>query len=150
MVKKVIQFVFKITSNLQSLGLLLIRLILAYNFYATAIVKWEDIQSVADWFESLNIPLAKFNAYFVATIEMLSVFLFAMGIATRLISLLLIPTILVAIYTVHWENGYAVGDNGYEIPLYYLSMLFVLLGFGSGKVSLNYFLYRLSIWPYKK
>lgn len=150
MVKKVIQFVFKTTSNLQSLGLLLIRLILAYNFYATAIVKWEDIQSVADWFESLNIPMAKVNAYFVATIEMSSVVLFTIGLGTRLMSFLLIPTLSVAIYTVHWENGFTASDNGYEIPLYYLSMLFVLLGFGSGKVSLNYFLYRLSIWPYKK
>lgn len=150
MIKKTLQFIFITSSNFQSLGLLFIRLLLAYNFYTTAKVKWEDIQSVADWFESLNIPVAKFNAYFVASIEMLSVFLFAMGIGTRIISLLLIPTILVAIYTVHWENGYAVGYNGYEIPLYYLTMLIVLLGFGSGKFSLNYLIKRFSIWPYNK
>lgn len=150
MTNKALQIIFNTTSNFQSLGLLGIRLILAYNFYTTAKVKWEDIQSVADWFETLSIPLPKLNAYVVATIEMTSVILFIIGIGTRIMASLLIPTLLIAIYTVHWENGYNVGDNGYEIPLYYLAMLFVLLGFGSGKISLNYLLNKLSVWPYSK
>ena len=150
MIKKLEDLVFKTTSNFQSLSLLALRLILAYNFYITAKVKWEDIQSVADWFESLNIPMAKLNAYFVATIEMTAVVVFIIGFGTRVLAFLLILALLVAIYTVHWENGYSVGDNGYEIPLYYIGMLLILVAFGSGKLSLNYLLQRFNSWPYKK
>ena len=46
---------------------------------------------------------------------------------------------MVAIKTVHWENGFPAGENGYEIPLYYLLMLITLMCFGSGKISLDHF-----------
>jgi putative oxidoreductase len=49
---------------------------------------------------------------------------------------------LVAIKTVHWENGFAAGDNGYEIPLYYMIMLLSLLFTGAGRISVDYLLAR--------
>jgi putative oxidoreductase len=140
--KKALHYFINCCNNLQSIALLGIRLILAYNFYTTAIVKWEDINSVAEWFESMNIIFPKAHAYFVASIEMLAVFAFILGIGTRLISIILIPVLAVAIYTVHLQNGYSVGNNGYEIPLYYILMLLVLIGFGAGKLSIDNFLKR--------
>lgn len=113
---------------------------MAYNFYTTAIVKWEDINSVVEWFTSMNIIFPKANAYFVASIEMIAVFAFILGIGTRIVSIILMPVLAVAIYTVHFQNGYSVGNNGYEIPLYYILMLTILLSFGSGKLSLDNFL----------
>jgi hypothetical protein len=32
----------------------------------------------------------------------------------------LIITMIVAIVTVYWENGFEAGENGFEIPLYYI------------------------------
>ena len=47
---------------------------------------------------------------------------------------------VVAIVTVHLGHGFEAGNNGFEIPLYYLIMLFTLLVYGSGKYSLDYLL----------
>ncbi len=47
---------------------------------------------------------------------------------------------LVAIFTVHIGNGFAAGDNGFEIPFYYLLMLFSLMAFGAGKYSIDHIL----------
>jgi putative oxidoreductase len=44
---------------------------------------------------------------------------------------------LVAIKTVHFENGFSAGENGYEIPLYYIIMLLILLFNGGGKISID-------------
>jgi len=44
---------------------------------------------------------------------------------------------LVAIKTVHWANGFEAGNNGFEIPLYYLLMLFVLFVYGGRRFSLD-------------
>lgn len=45
---------------------------------------------------------------------------------------------LVAIKIVHWANGFEAGENGFEIPLYYLIMLFTLFVFGPGRLSLDH------------
>lgn len=122
----------------QDLSLLFFRLILAYGFWEPAKTKWADINSVAEWFGGMGIFAPKLNAYLAATTEMTGVFLLALGLGTRLISIPLIITMIVAIKTVHWENGFPAGDNGYEIPMYYFLMLFTLLAFGSGKISVDY------------
>ena len=49
---------------------------------------------------------------------------------------------LVAIVTVHLGNGFEAGSNGFEIPLYYLLMLFALLINGAGKISLDNLIIR--------
>lgn len=132
----------------QDLPLLFLRLILAYGFWEPAKMKWgigqneyttsESINSIAEWFEGMGIFAPKLNAYLAASTEMAGVFLLALGLGTRLISFPLIITMIVAIKTVHWENGFAAGDNGYEIPLYFMLMLITLMCFGPGKLSIDY------------
>ena len=118
---------------------------LAYGFWEPATKKWDDINSIAEWFASLGVPAAKLNAYMAATTEMVGVFLLTLGWGTRLISIPLIITMIVAIKTVHWANGFAAGENGYEIPLYYMLMLFVLITFGPGRISIDYLVKRNAI-----
>ena len=127
----------------KDVALLFTRLILAYGFYEPAKTKWADIHSVAEWFGSLGIPAPTLQAYLAATTEMAGTFLLILGLGTRLISLPLIITMLVAIKTVHWENGFPAGDNGYEIPLYFILMLFTLVSFGAGKLSLDHFIKKM-------
>lgn len=122
--------------------LLLIRLVLAYGFYGPATKKWSNIQDIADWFAGMNIPLPKLSAYLAAGTESLGVLLLTLGLATRIISIPLMIVMLVAIKTVHWENGFDAGNNGFEIPLYYLLMLLTLFFFGPGKASLDYLLWH--------
>lgn len=122
----------------QDLPLLFLRLILAYGFWEPAKTKWADINSVAEWFEGMGIFAPKLNAYLAASTEMAGVFLLILGLGTRIICIPLIITMIVAIKTVHWENGFAASDNGYEMALYYMLMLITLMCFGPGKLSIDY------------
>lgn len=141
--KKLILKFNKGTDKGQSVALLGLRLILAYGFYITAKVKWEDINSVAEWFGTIGIPAPKLNAYLAATTEMAGVFLLTLGLGVRFISIPLIITMLVAIKTAHWGNGFAASDNGFEIPLYYILMLLTLTTFGGGKLSADFLIEKL-------
>ena len=139
---KIIELYKKTSSRCQSalgdLPSLFFRLILAYGFYKPAMMKWGNINGIAEWFGSMGIPMPTLNAYLVASTEMAAVILLPLGLATRFISFPLIITMLVAIFTVHFSNGFEAGNNGFEIPFYYLLMLFALLINGGGKISLDY------------
>jgi len=124
-------------TNLQDIPLLFFRLILAYGFFGPAMMKWNNIGNVAEWFGSMGIPMPTLNAYLAASTEMAGVVLLALGLGTRLISIPLIFTMFVAIVTVHLGNGFEAGNNGFEIPLYYILMLFALFINGAGKISLD-------------
>jgi len=158
---KICRWVTPVTENLQSVALLLIRLILAYTFFAPAMMKWADIGATASWFEYMGIPLPTLNAYMAAGTEMAGVVLLTLGLFSRLISIPLLVTMFVAIVTVHGTNGYNVisetlqwsdayinGEqvlgtvvflqNGYENVLNYIAMLLVVVSFGPGKISLDH------------
>lgn len=137
---KKIQEIINRSYKIQDFVLLALRLVLAYGFFNPAMMKVKDIGSIAAWFESINIPLPLLNAYLATGTELLGVILLTLGMLTRWISIPLIITMIVAIVTVHWENGFEAGDNGFEIPLYYILMLLTLLSFGAGKYSLDQFL----------
>lgn len=130
-----------ILSHGQSLSLLLARLAVAYGFYAPAMQKWSDIGSVATWFDSMGIPFPTLNAYMAASTEIVGVVLLTLGLFTRLISLPLMVIMVVAITTVHLSHGFSAGDNGFEIPLYYLLFLALFASFGAGKFSLDHLLF---------
>jgi len=118
------------------------RLILAYGFYEPAMMKLHDIHSIGDWFAGMGLPAPYFQAYLATFTECLGVILLTVGLGVRIISVPLIITMLVAIKTVHWQNGFPAGDNGYEIPFYYILMLVSLICTGAGKVSLDYLISR--------
>lgn len=127
----------KFAEKLDNLVLLLIRLILAYGFYTPAKMKWKDIHAIGDWFAGMNYPLPMVNAYLAGITEAAGVVLLFLGLGSSLISIPLIIVMLVAIFTVHIGNGFNAGDNGFEIPLYYIAMLLTLFAFGSGKFSID-------------
>ena len=136
---------FRITDKLTALKdipLLLIRLVLAYGFYNPAMMKMNDIPAIIEWFKGSEMPMPVLSAYLVTYTEFLGFILLALGLATRFISIPLIITMVVAIKTAHWENGFNASDNGYEIPLYYLIMLILLLFTGPGRISGDYLIER--------
>ena len=137
---KAIQLYYKGVENvgkLKDIPLLMIRLALAYGFYTPAKMKWSDINSIIDWFKSMGMPAPALNAYLAASTEAAGVALLVLGLGTRIIAVPLMIVMLVAIKTVHWGNGFDAGNNGYEIPLYYLIMLAVVLVYGPGRWSVD-------------
>ena len=104
--------------------------------------KWNDISVVASWFDSMGLPLPTLQAYMAASTESAGVVLLTLGLFTRLISIPLMVVMVVAVVTVHLPYGFSSGDNGFEIPLYYFLMLFVLVAHGAGKLSIDAFMHR--------
>ena len=127
--------------NFQSLSLLLARLIVAYGFFQPAKAKWSDINAIAEWFGSMGMPFPTLNAYMAASTEALGVVLLTLGLFTRLISIPLMVVMVVAIVTVHLPHGFEAGNNGFEIPLYYMLFLFIFLSHGAGKFSLDHLIF---------
>ncbi len=142
MLKKLYSEVARLLSYLQSLALFLARLAVAYGFYEPAMMKWSDIASVADWFGSMGIPFPTLNAYMAATTEIVGVVLLTLGLFTRIISIPMIIIMIVAIKTVHLSHGFSAGDNGFEIPLYYMLFLLIFVAFGAGRFSLDQLLFK--------
>jgi len=141
MLKTIYPMTTSILNHGQNVSLLLARLTIAYGFYGPAMQKWSDISSIADWFGTLGIPFPLINAYLAAGTELLGVVLLTLGLFTRLISIPLIVVMIVAITTVHLAHGFSAGDNGFEIPLYYMLFLAIFASFGAGKFSLDHLLF---------
>lgn len=162
--KKIYGEFTQLSDYVRSVALLLVRGILAYGFYQPAMMKWSDIDSVAQWFGSMGIPLPTLNAYMAASTEAAGVVLLTLGLFTRAITIPLIVVMLVAIATVHGANGFEMilpnseivdpwinGEhmkgtfvqlqNGFEIPLYFIAFLLVLLSSGAGRFSLDRLLF---------
>lgn len=124
--------------KLKDAVLLLARLTLAYGFYNPAMMKWDNMEGTIQWFDKiLGIPFPAVNAYLAATTEIVGVVLLALGLMTRFISIPLMVVMVVAITTVHLGNGFEAGNNGFEIPLYYLLFLLIFLSHGAGRYSLD-------------
>ena len=135
--KKLKQFLNRLGQKSQDFALLLLRLVLAYGFFGPAMMKWQNMTAIGDWFKSLGYPAPYLNAYMAGITEILGVILLVLGLGTRFITLLLIFVMFIAITTVHLSHGFEAGNNGFEIPLYYAIMLFALFAFGPGKYSLE-------------
>lgn len=84
------------------------RLLLSYVFFGPAMMKLGDISSTTMWFDSLGIPLPTLNAYLATFTETAGFVLLFIGLGTRLISVPLIFTMIVAFFTVHMDNGWSV------------------------------------------
>ncbi|NHZ84566.1 MAG: DoxX family membrane protein [Planctomycetia bacterium] len=130
---KIINYLEKV----KDLPPLLFRMVLAYGFYGTAMMKLKNFDGIVEWFSSMGMPLPKLNAFLATGTETAGVMLLFLGLATRIISVPLIIVMIVAIMTVHLGNGFEAGNNGSEIPIYYILMLLSLLISGPGKISID-------------
>ena len=148
---------------LPQLGL---RLILAWEFGEAGFEKLHG----TNWFANISFPFP-FNllppdiSWGMATyFEIIGAFALAFGIATRFFSLSLIILTIVAIAAVHWPEqwasladlamGYRITDKegdgfgNYKLPLIFLVMLLPLLFSGAGKLSVDYWLRKLTAKQY--
>lgn len=130
-------------NNSADIPLLAMRLVLAYGFFGPASMKISDVEAISEWFSSIGIPAPTLNAYLATYTELLGSIFLVLGFATRFISIPLIITMLVAINTVHWTNGFEAAENGFEIPLYYIVMLTTLFFTGPGRLSMDHLLKKM-------
>lgn len=131
---------------LQSVFLLVIRIIWGWAFFQTGSGKLKNFQSTVEFFTSLNIPMPEVNAAMAATTEMVGGLLLLIGLGSRIVTVPLIVTMLVAYATAHTaelKGIYSNFDGFTEAPpfLFLYACLIVLL-FGAGKFSVDYLIGR--------
>ncbi len=130
--------------KLRDIPLLLFRLVLAIGWYEPAMMKVKNLNGVAEWFGSMHYPLPMVSASISMVTEVGGIVLLILGLGSRIIAFPMMFIMIVATFTVHISNGFAAGDNGFEIPLYYFVMLFALVIYGSGKYSVDYLISKKS------
>jgi len=101
-----------LATNLAAIGL---RLYLAPIFWMAGLSKFQHFDDTVSWFGNaewgLGLPLPWLMAFLATATELCGAVLLTIGLATRLISIPLIFTMIVAIVTVHWDHGWqAIAD----------------------------------------
>jgi putative oxidoreductase len=97
---------------LDGLPPLALRLLLVPVFWLAGIQKLADMDNTIEWFgNSLGLPLPTLLAYLAAYTEAIGALLLLLGLATRWAVIPLMITMLVAIFAVHWPNGWAAIAN---------------------------------------
>lgn len=89
------------------------------------------------WMESIGLAPGYLMALLSGSAEFFGGLLLIIGLLTRPASLVLAITMLVAIFSVHFENGLFMSNNGYEFGLALLAITLALLVQGSGKYAID-------------
>lgn len=106
----------KIRKSIDFIGPLLLRIYLVPVFWVASNNKWNPFDSDSSldntiaWFGNpdwgLGLPFPALNAYMAWSAEYFGAILLALGLATRWISIPLMFTMIIAMVTVHLENGW--------------------------------------------
>lgn len=107
--------VFSRLKYLDGLAPLALRLFLVPVFWMAGTQKIAGMERTIEWFgnteSGLGLPFPSLLAHLAAYTEVFGAMLLLLGLATRWISIPLMITMLVAIFAVHWDNGWAVVAN---------------------------------------
>lgn len=103
--------VFPRLQHLDGLAPLALRLYLVPVFWMAGTQKIKGIDNTIEWFGNpdwgLGLPAPELLAYLAAYTEAVGALLLLLGLATRWISIPLMITMVVAIFAVHWDYGWA-------------------------------------------
>ena len=128
----------KIQPAAQSTVLLLIRVSMGWGFFLTGKGKLINLERTTRFFDSLHLPLPKFQAILAGSTEMAGGLLLLAGLGTRLISIPLAFTMVVAYLTAHRDEAFAsLSDFTDQAPFPFLMAALVTLAFGAGKFSVD-------------
>lgn len=132
-------------------GPLPLRLIVGYGFVAHGVAKWiAGPEQFGKFLHVIGAPAPLATAWVVMLLEILGGAAILAGIFVEIVSVPLIISMLVAMFTVHVRYGFSsihtigltasgpvFGPPGYEINLLYIGALLALALLGSGPLSLD-------------
>lgn len=131
---------------LRSPFLLGVRLFWGWQFAQTGWGKLMNLERTAGYFQSLHIPLPQVNAAMAGATECVGGALLVLGLYTRVASVPLIATMLVAYATADREALMAIVSDTEKFtsaaPFLFLLASIILLVFGAGGISVDRFLSR--------
>jgi len=134
--------VLRASSSLSWLPLAAARAALGTVFVQSGWGKFHDLPRVVGYFESLGIPAPQLQAPFVAGVELAGGALLLAGLFTRVASVPLATTMVVALLTARRADLATASDLFGAVELLYLLLLGTLAAFGAGALSLDALLVR--------
>lgn len=118
-----------------------LRLILGGAFTAHGVQKITNgVDGFAGMLGGMGIPASGLMAWFVTLLEVVGGLMLIVGALVGVVSVLLILNMLVAMFTVHWSNGFFFnnpGGPGIEVNLLYIAGLLALMLMGAGLYSVD-------------
>lgn len=100
------------------------------------------LEGTAQWMDSIGISPGIFMALLAGSAEFFGGLLLILGFLTRPASFVLAITMIVAIFSVHVNNGLFMSNNGYEFGLSLIAITIALLIQGGGRYSVDNSLYQ--------
>lgn len=118
-------------------GLFIVRVVLGITFLVHGILKFQSINDIAGWFQSIGLPT--FMVYGVMAVEILGGIGLILGFGTRVISVIIAAMMLGAIVKVKLAVGFTGNGQmaGWELDLALLAMALQLAVSGSSTLSLD-------------
>jgi putative oxidoreductase len=140
-----------VLNHLQNPLLLCIRLFWGWQFAVTGWGKLQHLDKVTDFFTSLGLPMPHTTALFIGSVELIGGVLFALGLGSRLVSLILFVNMTAAYLTADREAFLAIfsaPDKFYGAdPFTFWFAALIILVFGAGAFSLDRLLKRSAPVP---
>jgi putative oxidoreductase len=138
-----------VLERMQWLAPLIGRLAVGLLFLSTGWGKAHSLEKVTQFFVSLHIPAPGLNAVVVAYSELVCGALLIVGLFTRLATIPLIVSMIVAILTAKLGDIHGLFDLVGADEFTYLCVLIMLALIGPGKASLDRILCNSLGWPSK-
>ena len=133
----------KLFGTQNSLGLFVLRLFVGLMFAAHGAQKLFGVfggsgaQEFASHLAQMGLPSPLLQAYLAGGSEFFGGLLLIFGFFTRLAAIPLLVVMQVAIFKVHWANGFFLQNHGFEYPFVISGALVALFALGSGAFSID-------------
>lgn len=137
------QFFIRLIKNDGSYSALLLRVITGIIFVAYGSQKlfgWfggYGLDGTGQWMSSIGLQPGYIMALLAGSAEFFGGIFIILGLLVRPAALVLAFTMLIAIVTVHLQNGLFMANNGYAFGLALMTMSLSLVLSGAGKLSLD-------------
>lgn len=138
--KKTLEIITKSEQLFASLPLRLVAGVIFTAHGAQKLFAWfggYGLDATGQWLESIGLSPGYPLAVMAGSAEFFGGILLIVGLLTRPTSAVLAITMLVAMFSVHIDNGLFMSNNGYEFSLALLAISVSLLLSGAGKWSLD-------------
>ncbi|WP_104402656.1 DoxX family protein [Vibrio penaeicida] len=95
------------------------------------------LEGTGQWMASIGLAPGVLMAFLAGSAEFFGGLFLVLGLLTRPAALVTAFTMVIAIFSVHFENGLFLSNNGYEFGLALLAASVSLVISGSGKLALD-------------
>jgi len=131
----------KLMATTDSWGLLGLRLATGAIFIAHGLPKFGiggggGLDGTAAWLGGMGVPMPMLNAILVASSETIGGAMLIVGFMTRFAAATQVIAMLVAMFMVHWSNGFT-ANGGYQWALLMAAAAFALMMDGAGRFSID-------------